>query len=420
MSNPNKYVVWIGIPVLAITAFAVTKHFVIDRGHEQAASQQDAGRQRNQAMSQSNQNGDGFTQQYGQSCNNKANPVFSNSPLALDKMGGIEPLGKVADGHVTPVDHVYVSPVDANVVDNTYDVVMPADGQLVNVQRMPDQYIGDKTNVKLAPDDFRLVVSFSCRYYSIFIHVHKLSDTVAKAVGTIKASESKNVSLPLKAGDTLAHLGGNSFDWTMVDTQTTLPGFITPDLYRNEPWKIHTIDPYSVYTGDLKTNLEAKSLRTVAPFGGKLDWDKKGALVGSWFKQGTNGYTGATPDRYWDGHLSIAPHNIDPSAIIYSTGNWQNKAAQFVVKGDFKPEQITASSGVTKIELLETRYKQANGSTFTGGVFTRGMTLDKTGQVVGTVLLQVQPNEKLKVEQFPGKTADQVSGFTATAATYER
>jgi hypothetical protein len=414
----NKYIIWIGISflvivVLALVAFVATRQGSTRRGIQDQTNPSQQGSTESQA--------DGFARQYGSTCNKQASPVFTASPLALDKIGGIEPLGKTADGHVTPVDHVYVSPIDANVPDNTYDVVMPADGRLVDVQRMPSQYVGDKTDVKLAVDDFRLVVSFSCRYYSIFIHVHTLNPKIAQSVGTINPGQSKQLSLDLKAGELLAHLGGSSFDWTMVDTQTTLPGFITPSLYQQEPWKIHTIDPFSVYTGDLKTKLEAKSLRTTAPFGGKLDWDKPGALIGNWFKQGTNGYQGATPDRYWDGHLSIAPNNIDPTGVIYSTGNWQGKAAQFVIKGDFKPETITPANGTVKIELVSPNYKQADGSPFTGGVFKRGMVLDKTsGQVAGVVLLQVQAGEKLKVEQFPGKTAAQVTDFTAAASTYER
>ena len=40
--------------------------------------------------------------------------------------------------------------------------------------------------------------------------------------------------------------------------------------------------------------------------------------------------------------------------------------------------------------------------------------------VAGVILLQLTENRKLKVEQFVGKTADQVSGFTPNAKTYAR
>ena len=40
--------------------------------------------------------------------------------------------------------------------------------------------------------------------------------------------------------------------------------------------------------------------------------------------------------------------------------------------------------------------------------------------MVGVVLLEVQSGEKLKVETFVGKTANQVDGFTSAAIMYER
>ncbi len=408
MSITRKIFLFVALPLVIVFFFLVVTHLtkIGETGQKETGSNAS--------------NTPSFADQYGSSCDKNANPTFSNSPLVLEKIAYIEPLGKTADGHVTPIDHVYVAPIDQTVADNTYDVVMPADGRVVQIDRMPAQYIGDKTGVKLATDDFRLVISFSCRYFSIFIHVHKLSDALATAAGTIEAGKNKQVKVDLKAGDLLAHLGGNSFDWTMVDTQTTLTGFITPSLYTSEPWKINTISPFDVYAGEIKASMEAKSLRSVAPLGGKLDWDKTGSLVGNWFRTGTNGYAGATIDRYWDGHLSIAPDNIDPSGIVYSTGNWQDKAAQFVIKGSFKPETITVATGLTKIELENKNYLLANKSGFNGGVYQKGMTIGTSGSSIGVVLVQVLNGEKLKVEQFPGKTADQVTAFTTAAQTYQR
>lgn len=353
-------------------------------------------------------------------CDKNAKPVFTHSPLDVAQMGYIEPLGKMADGHVTPTDHVYVAPINSQVVDNAYEVVMPADGRVVEIGRMPAQYIGDKTGQQMAQDDFRMVVSFNCRYYSIFIHLHKLSDALAAAIGELPAGQSKQLNVSVKAGEKIAHIGGSSFDWTMVDTEAKLTGFVSPELYQGESWKIHTVSPFDMYTGELKSKLEAMSLRTTAPLGGKIDYDKVGSLIGNWFKEGTNGYTGASRDRYYDGHLSIVPHNFTPSVTIYSTGNWQGKAKQLAVSGTFNPESITVESGLTKFEVSEIQMMMANGSPFTGGSYKKGIAVANTGSVVGSVLVQVLPDNKLKVEQFPGKKASEVSAFTTNASTYER
>ncbi|MDB5170206.1 MAG: hypothetical protein JWN82_602 [Candidatus Saccharibacteria bacterium] len=366
-----------------------------------------------------------FAQQNSGDCEDRA-VSFTSPPLKMTDLGYIRPLGAMLDGHVTPTDHVYVAPLNAKAADNTYPVLMPADGTVTDISRMPDQYIGDRSGTQLAPEDHRIEVSFSCRYASIFIHIHKLAPALAAEVVGQKANESKKVSISLKAGDTFGYIGGDTFDWTPVDAKTTLKGYITPSLYSSEAWKIHTVSPFDLYTGTLKTQLEAKSLRTIAPVGGKIDYDQAGKLIGSWFRSGTGGYSGTTsksgppPERYWDGHLSVVPDYIDPSYTIVSIGNWQGKASQFLVKGSVNPATISHSSGLTKYELQPFSYEGGEGAGATASIPARGMHPVATGAIAGTIAFQVQSGEKLKVEKFVSKTAAQVTGFTSAAQTYER
>lgn len=356
----------------------------------------------------------GFAQQY-QDCKER-DVAFTSAPMKLTDLGYIRPLGAMLDGHVTPTDHVYVAPKNPQAADNTYPVLMPADGEIVEISRMPDQYIGDRKGTQLAPEDHRIVISFSCRYYAIYIHIHKLAAPLASQVKGIKAGENKKVSLTLKAGDTVGYIGGSSFDWTPLDTKSTLKGFISPELYAGESWKIHTISPFDLYTGSLKSQLEALSLRSVAPVGGKIDYDQPGMLVGTWFREGSGGYSGNSKngkgggDRYWDGHLSVVPDYIDPTYTIVSIGNWQDKATQFLVKGSVDPSKTTTASGITKYELT--------GFSYEGDA--KNLHPISNGTVAGTIAFEVQPGEKLKVEKFPGKTAAQVTGFTSAAQVYER
>lgn len=425
MTTGRKLLLFVGIPLLIISVIVGILMMSRDKTSDQATgttgnTQEGTGdNQKNPGGSQG-VSASTFLQDYSGKCDENAKPVFSHSPLAIDKMSHIVPMGQMMDGHVTPTDHVYIAPLNQNAADNTYDIVMPADGKIVEVGRMPAQYIGDRSEQKVAVDDFRITVSFSCKYFAIFIHAHKLGDALAKAVGDLPAGQNKQVDVSLKAGELIAKLGGAPVDLTMLDTDSQLKGFITPSLYAGERWKIHTIDPFDVYTGTLKAQLEAKSLRSVAPLAGKIDYDKAGALIGNWFQEGTNGYAGASQDRYYDGHLSIAPHHIDPAGIIYSTGNWAGKAKQLTIKGTFDPATITAASGLTKFEVIEVSMTQANGQAFSPSAQSKGMKVSTTGTVVGTVLVQVQAGEKVKVEQFPGKTADQVTAFTSAAKTYER
>lgn len=345
--------------------------------------------------------------------------AFTSPPLRMEDLGYIRPLGAMLDGHVTPTDHVYVGPIKRDVPDNTYPVLMPADGTIVEVGKMPAQYVGDRADVTLAPDDHRIVISFSCRYYAIYIHVHKLADKLAEATKGLQPSANKSVSIDLKAGETVGFIGGDTFDWTPIDTQTTLSGFVNPAHYATEPWKIHTVSPFDLYTGEIKKQLEAKSLRASLPIGGKIDYDIAGKLIGTWFKEGTNGYQGANQDRYWDGHLSVVPDYISPDYTVVSIGNWNGSAMQFVVKGTQFPENIGVETGVVKYELVKLRY--IGGTSTDLSKPTRGMHPDPEGLVEGTISFQVLEGNKLRVKKFPGLTAKQVTDFTeGEEAIYER
>ena len=360
-----------------------------------------------------------FLQQYGSSCKQR-DVTFSSAPMHLNDLAYIRPLGAMGDGHVTPTDHVYIGGPNPDAADNTYAVLMPADGTVATVSAMPAQYIGDRQGQQVAADDHRIIISHSCRYFSIYIHIHKLGDKLAAAVGDLQPNESKQASVELKAGEVVGYIGGSTFDWTPIDTSTTLKGFITPSRYEGESWKIHTVSPFDLYTGDLKTQLESKSLRSVAPLGGKIDYDQPGKLIGNWFREGTGGYTG--PDgnnggRYWDGHLSVVPDYIDPASTIVSIGNWNGSAQQLVVKGTADPAAVGEQQGVMKYELMRITYDTPGRDM---RIPVKGMRPSQNSSVEGTILLQVQPGEKLKVETFPGKTASQVSGFTANAQLYER
>lgn len=363
-----------------------------------------------------------FAQAYSDTCKER-DVTFTSPPLRMEDLGYIRPLGAMSDGHVTPTDHVYVGPTNTQVADNTYPVLMPADGTVVEVGRMPDQYIGDRSGQQLPAEDHRMVISFNCRYYAIYIHIHKLADALKRQLGELKPNESKRIAVELKAGDTVGFIGGQTFDWTPIDTSVTLSGFISPKLYEQESWKVHTVSPFDLYSGALRAQLEAKSLRSISPIGGKIDYDQPGKLIGSWFRSGTNGYAGTAANgegRYWDGHLSVVPDYIDPSYTVVSIGNWQDKAAQFTAKGTFDPSSIGTSGGMVKVELTPLTHMSDSNPRWNGNIFAKDVHPRIDGPVSGTIAFEVLPNEKLKVEKFVGKRADAVNGFTDAAQIYER
>jgi hypothetical protein len=363
-----------------------------------------------------------FMQQYGNGCQNRE-VAFSSAPMKLDELAFIRPLGAVSDGHVTPTDHVYIGGPNPNAADNTYAVLMPAEGTVTEVSAMPAQYIGDRTGQQVASEDHRLVISHSCRYFSIYIHIHKLSDKLKAAIGTLEPNQSVKTNVDFKAGDIVGYIGNSTFDWTPIDTSSTLKGFITPSLYQGEPWKMYTVSPFDLYSQPLKAQLEAKSLRTVAPIGGKIDYDQPGKLIGTWFRKDSGGYSGNNNDnagRYWDGHLSVVPDYIDPASTLVSIGNWTGNAQQFTVSGTVDPAQVTSQSGMVKYELKRLNYVTSGNQAWNGNMPAKGIHPSQSETMQGTIAFEVMTGEKLKVEKFPGKTPAQVSGFTSGAQIYER
>lgn len=415
----NKKLIWVvaGVALLLVAAAVI---FALTR--PQDVKQSSETQNTTEPSSETAMGKSVFAEQYGNGCKQR-DVSFTSMPMKKEELSYIRPLGAVSDGHVTPTDHVYIGGPNQNAADNTYAVLMPADGTIVEVSAMPAQYIGDRDGQQVAQEDHRIVISHSCRYFSIYIHIHKLGDKLREAVGSLKPNESKQATLELKAGDTVGYIGGSTFDWTPIDTNTTLKGFITPSKYSGESWKIHTVSPFDLYQGALKTELEAKSLRSAAPLGGKIDYDQPGKLVGNWFREGTGGYSGNNKDgggRYWDGHLSVAPDYIDPKSTVVSIGNWTGEATQFVVSGTADPAKIGTKDGVVKYELKRLNYVTGSGQAWNGGSLATGIHPSQSSAVEGTIALQVLDGEKLKVEKFPGKTAAQVTGFTAAAQTYER
>ena len=342
--------------------------------------------------------------------------LFGTSPMALDDIGLIEPMGVLVGGHVTPVDHQYYQPTVFQSAPDRYEVRAPANATIVLLQRRP------RPNSGAITEEFRMFFqitpTFSCYYDLVTILAPKL-----RAAFDALPSGSQAVSLPVTEGEVIGKIGGQTLDFGVVDDNVTLTGFVVPSHYDRETWKIHTVDPFDHFREPLRSSLLAKNPRRVAPLGGKIDFDVDGKLIGNWFRVGTNGYAGVNPSAYWEGHLSIVPDHLDPSQIRVSLGDFGGQPLQFGVHGNAPdPAPVEVATGLVKYELVGFRYFLGNtmnvwdNMSFASDV--RGGNLDT--QVGGVVLLQLLATRSLKVETFAGKTASQVTGFTSAALLYER
>jgi hypothetical protein len=379
------------VSMLVVAAIVGVGFFVFSKQGEQAGNHQ----QQSEAA-------------WTEGCTSDERVPMTHLPMDMDDVASFTPYGLTAGAHVTPIDHLYFYPKPG--ARDTYPVYAMADGFITEISvRGVNVDSGEKR-----PPEYRYMLQHSCQTISYFDLVTKLDDSILKEYPEA-SKEGMRGRFEVKAGQIVGWIGGQSLDTAIYNMDLTLPGFISPEMYEAEPWKIHTDDFLSYFSKEHQAQIGTLNKRTAKPLSGKIDYDQPGKLIGNWFKQGTNGYAGAsgygggdgTGRGYWSGHLAIFYHHILDGKVIVSLGEFKDgDPRSFAVVGNAPdPATITQDSGVVKYELV-----QPPSST--------GMIGHDTS-VKGVVLFQVLAGEKLKVEIFPDKTASQVSGFVSPS-TYER
>lgn len=343
--------------------------------------------------------------------------TFDYPPVDLgDRLGVIKPMGAMTKSHVTPVDHqYYLTPDWMSDLKIYNDIYSPADGTITDIQMLTSQ-LGNASDLEW---DYRLIIRHTSTIQSIFIHIDELSSKIAVFAPT-DLSEVK-VDISVEAGEIIGRWRGQ-LDYNVVDADVTLSGFINPESYNIEPWKIHVSDPFDYFNESIKSQMIEKCVRIDEPLGGKIDYDVDGRLVGTWFKENTNKYEGL--DRqgdYWEGHLTVAYDYIDPEQIVISIGSFDGEPRQFGVVGNSPdPADVNIESGLVSYELFEYWYYDLNEEWWDEESVVKGLKSTKTRDVPGVILFQLIEDQKLKVETFPGKAAEEVTGFTNDVMIYER
>jgi hypothetical protein len=329
--------------------------------------------------------------------------------MAIADVGEFVPLGVMAGGHVTPIDHQYLVPLDVRAGRTRYNVFAPFTGNIVLIQTRVKKP-GDPGTAPDGSVDYRIVFEGSCTYWVYYDLVTQLEPGLLAATGTALATgTSAYVRIPVTAGQLIGRVGGQTLDLGTVNAEVTLPGLLVPEHYVAEPWKIHSVDALEYFDEPLRGQLAALNRRKALPRGGKIDFDVDGTAAGNWFLAGTNGYGGTGPGggTHWTGHLAFVYGNIDPALIMISLAFPDGSSQQWTVNGNAPdPATVTASNGVVKYEV-----KGWSGDSVRTNAFT---------PIVGVVAVQVLPGRQLRMEYFPGLRAAAVAGFDAAAKTYER
>ena len=364
-------------------------------------------------------------------CSGSGPVNFEYSPMRFEDFSRIDPYGAVVGAHVTPIDHLYFNMADLSLGRDAYEVRAIQDGVIYNIQ--PRDIFVDTGQSKAR--EWRMDIAHTCTFHSYFDLLTSLEPwLLAEWEKDMRSGAGRWEGIPIKSGQVVGRIGGQTLDFGVYDYEIILPGFVFPEHY-SEPWKVHTVDPFPYFPAEIREVFLQRNLRKVEPLAGKIDHDIDGSLSGNWFELDTNWYAGVDSSRYWDGHLSISPEHIDPTQWVFSIGHWPGEhdgsgAAQYLILNpDPNPRNVGVNNGLVKYELGYFWYcsaeepERCDYTDFWDSsveLYARHKTEDVRERITGVVLVQMLEDRLLKIEAFPGKKAAEVEDFTSAAKLYER
>ena len=355
-------------------------------------------------------------------CTGSGPVKFTNSPMRIEDINYISPYGDVVGGHITPIDHMYFEVKDKSLGRDAYEVRAIQDALIYDIGTRD---VSTETNEE-QERDWRLDMAHTCTFASYFDLLTSVTPEIEEEwARTLRDGKAEWNGIWVEAGQLIGYVGGHTLDFGVYDYEFQLPGLINPAAYAVwEPWKIHTVDPFQYFPSEIKDSLLAKMIRAVEPRAGKIDYDVEGTVSGNWFEQGTDWYKGTNQRKYWEGHLSIAPHSIDPTLWRIGIGFLDVDDNNFVILGEQDPLEIDAKSDPITYELKRcivnipaTPDKPLWDEPFVEGTIV-GVKIFP--ELVGTVMVDLQDDGLLKLEVFPNKTPDEVTSFTKKARLYQR
>lgn len=303
--------------------------------------------------------------------------VFTHSPMNFTEFVYATPLGNLnPPGHTFPTDHVYFywinpdrrTPGDMDTLHNVY---APGNGTVQFIYQHTDYKIG------IAMND-----TFSYYLDHVMLNPEITTGTLVKA-GQIIGTASK-----------LSY----AVDLGVINTKTTLTGFINPSRYPDQT--IHTESPYKYFATSLRDSIYSKITRIGNDKDGKIDYDIKGKLSGGWFLNGLPMGDASSNYDSWPKHLAFVYDMNEPTSIRISIGGTLTMRGVYGVKTSATdPALVSVASGKIGYQLF---------SPYNSGTYP-----------LGVMIVQMISDDTIKVETFQSVTDESVN-FDAGVLIYTR
>lgn len=306
--------------------------------------------------------------------------VFTASPIAVDRITDLEPLGAMNPvGHTLPTDHVYFY---ANWCPTCTPPFQP-DPQPLPIYAPGSGRITWTLVTEPGKGDTKLMVQMTGDFSYYLDHV-----ILDPGIG---------VGTQVTAGQRLGQTngtGGNAMDLGVVYTALTLPGFVNPARYEGQT--LHTDSPFKYFAEPLRSQLYAKVRRNAPDKDGRIDYDVRGRLIGNWFHESV-----AVPESMgptaWPKQLAFCPDSNEPTQMRISIGGTVAPPGKWKpAPGDPDPASVSVASGKVTYHLKYTEFGD-----------------------YGLMIVQLLDDTRIRVQVFPGSTAPDAE-FTSAALIYTR
>lgn len=317
-------------------------------------------------------------------------PIDMNGVIFYESIGALD---------IFPKDHGGFHHKEIQSPNVTIPVFAMADGQI--------------TSLGKGGVDYFVSVRYSTTISVRLGHVGSFSSLVLDHLSSPEPGAFEEVTIPVKSGDIIGYVCScSALDLGLHDESLEL-NFSYPEEYGFE--LRYAADPLNYYEDPLRTEFLNKVLREDEPRGGKVDYDVRGKIIGNWHLE-------IDPHVQFGDQLAIAYDHIHGSRISISDGyaRFVENISEniFWIKGNIpKPEDIGVGVQVKYEMIVPDRWKKISDQVFELSDISN---VDMESPVVATYLLELVGTERLKVESFVGKTADEVSDFTGNERVYVR